>query len=664
MGAMMSKGEKGKQPSQAWNRVLGRAWNRIGSRIFTKVFLYTLTFLAVAITVAALVFAQQFRSFYDSSRIQQLSFSFGPLVDLLQGKDRGEIAVAAEEFHEKNQSFSFSVETLEGEALYRTFSFDDDVIERDFIRRPAHYERMEERVRLSRPAPMDGVMQGGMQGDMQGGMQGAMQGGRVAASFFVADIGMLSHNAGGEETAMYIMTLAQPDVRLRVMQPVTDSAAVDSLMYKIVLAASIMLVACVAGALLFARGITNPIKRLAADTRKMANLEPVALPAQRMDEVGQLTSDVHNMYEKLKTTISELEREIALEREMEENQRYFFSAASHELKTPIAATSAVLEGMIAGIGEYRDHPRYLRECLNMMTAQGRIISEILEIVKLSGNNMFLNVQPIKLSNAVNSMMAEYRVLANKKGQAIMVDIPEDAVCLTDVAMLRRALSNIIMNAIQNSPDGGEIRIWSESSSRGNGDSICEGDSAGAGTGKMDDGAEGDSAGAGTGKMDDGAEGDSADAGRGKGDGICEGDNEDASTGKMEDGTEGDSAGVSRGKGNVMCEGDGADVSSGNGYGTCKGDNEAASTGKMDDGAEGNSRGVICLNILNTDSNIVGADWEKVFEPFYRADKARSRSVGRSGLGLAIVKKILDSLKVPFSLSNVGSDVIFKMELKT
>ena len=40
------------------------------------------------------------------------------------------------------------------------------------------------------------------------------------------------------------------------------------------------------------------------------------------------------MYETLKL-------EIEREKEMEENQRYFFSAVSHELKTPIAATSTM-----------------------------------------------------------------------------------------------------------------------------------------------------------------------------------------------------------------------------------------------------------------------------------------------------------------------------------
>ena len=78
-----------------------------------------------------------------------------------------------------------------------------------------------------------------------------------------------------------------------------------------------------------------------------------------------------------------LEDEIIRERAMEENQRLFFSAASHELKTSIAAARALVEGMIAGVGDYKDHRKYLRECLKTLDSQARLVSEILEIVKLS-----------------------------------------------------------------------------------------------------------------------------------------------------------------------------------------------------------------------------------------------------------------------------------------
>ena len=45
----------------------------------------------------------------------------------------------------------------------------------------------------------------------------------------------------------------------------------------------------------------------------------------------------------------------------QEKQRIdFFTAVSHELKTPIAIIKGELEGMIYQVGEYKDRDTYLR----------------------------------------------------------------------------------------------------------------------------------------------------------------------------------------------------------------------------------------------------------------------------------------------------------------
>ena len=44
-------------------------------------------------------------------------------------------------------------------------------------------------------------------------------------------------------------------------------------------------------------------------------------------------------------------------------------------------------------------------------------------------------------------------------------------------------------------------------------------------------------------------------------------------------------------------------------------------------------------ITDTGSGIAREDWNKIFEPFFRVDKSRSRSMGGAGLGLALVKEI-------------------------
>jgi two-component system phosphate regulon sensor histidine kinase PhoR len=72
-----------------------------------------------------------------------------------------------------------------------------------------------------------------------------------------------------------------------------------------------------------------------------------------------------------------------------------------------------------------------------------------------------------------------------------------------------------------------------------------------------------------------------------------------------------------------------------------------------------------LSVTDTGIGIKPVDLERIFERFYRVDKARSRELGSTGLGLAIVKHLVQSFDGQVSVqSTPGQGSTFKIEFPT
>ena len=69
-----------------------------------------------------------------------------------------------------------------------------------------------------------------------------------------------------------------------------------------------------------------------------------------------------------------------------------------------------------------------------------------------------------------------------------------------------------------------------------------------------------------------------------------------------------------------------------------------------------------MTVYNTGDPIPAEEMEKIWEKFYKVDKARTRSYGGSGIGLSIVKAVMNQHGKDYGVRNIDEGVEFWFEL--
>lgn len=250
-----------------------------------------------------------------------------------------------------------------------------------------------------------------------------------------------------------------------------ESQVIEALQKSLPVLSVIIFVVSVIAAFFYTWYITKPIKKISKLSEQMAAMDFNGIcPTNRTDEIGTLSHNLNDLSKKLAIALSELQAanqklqaDIDMERQLERQRIEFFSATSHELKTPITIIKGQLQGMLYQVGRYKDRETYLAQSLEVTNTLEKMVQELLTISRLDTPGYTCKKSNIDFSKLINEQLIAYEDLFMQKELNVEKSIMPEIYVLGDIQLLEKVLDNLLGNAATYSGAGNHIlvKLWSE-----------------------------------------------------------------------------------------------------------------------------------------------------------------------------------------------------------
>ena len=207
----------------------------------------------------------------------------------------------------------------------------------------------------------------------------------------------------------------------------------------------------------YSRFVTRPIRQMAAVTTTMQRLEKDAhYPVNSSDEIGVLGRNINELYQNLWQTIRSLEHENKRITQLEKEKIAFLRAASHELKTPLAALRIMLENMQLNIGEYKNRDQYLAESVAQVDRLAVMVNDVLRSGSVA-EQALRQEKRLRIDKLIAEVVEDYVLLAKTRGMTFTIDAYPTTI-RANPDMMRHVISNLVSNAVRHGDVRSVIKI--------------------------------------------------------------------------------------------------------------------------------------------------------------------------------------------------------------
>ncbi len=186
--------------------------------------------------------------------------------------------------------------------------------------------------------------------------------------------------------------------------------------------------------------LTAPLRRLkeALDHFGRGDLDARA-QENRHDELGDLARAFDRMADRIQTLLA-AERRLLLD-------------ISHELRSPLARLSVAVE--LARSGENALPLDRIQKEADRLNA---LISQMLEVTRIENDATHRKQEHVAFDQLVGGLVDDCSIEASARGCTLNFSAPAHVAIDGDPELLRRAIENVVRNAIRHAPEGSKIEV--------------------------------------------------------------------------------------------------------------------------------------------------------------------------------------------------------------
>lgn len=197
------------------------------------------------------------------------------------------------------------------------------------------------------------------------------------------------------------------------------------------------------------------IRRISEFLRRAQHeMLPLEAYDQQEGELSVLKSEIYKLLTKLHVQADLLERD----------KRYLadvIADISHQLKTPMTSMNVMTEHLKDETLPREKRLEFTRCIHSQLARMEWLLSAMLTMSKVDAGVIRLKREPVRMAELAASASEHLVIPMELHGQTLVCDVEASMMYHGDFYWSSEAVSNILKNCVEHTPDGGTIRIWAD-----------------------------------------------------------------------------------------------------------------------------------------------------------------------------------------------------------